>query len=64
MTADSLAASPSAATPPAEPTFLLTLTAGAGAGKTTLATGLAAARDAVAVLHLDDFYFTDADCGV
>ncbi|MEV4283601.1 uridine kinase family protein [Actinoplanes xinjiangensis] len=64
MTTRSLAASRSAATPPAEPGFLLTLTGGAGAGKTTLAAALAASRDAVATLHLDDYYFTDAKHGV
>ena len=64
MTTHSLAASRSAATPPAEPGFLLTLTGGAGAGKTTLATAMAASRDAVAILHLDDYYFTDAERGV
>lgn len=39
-----------------QPAMLLTLTGGAGAGKTTLAGTLAAQRDAVTVLHLDDYY--------
>ncbi|MFC6019960.1 hypothetical protein ACFP2T_27655 [Plantactinospora solaniradicis] len=36
--------------------MLLTLTGGAGAGKTTLAAALAAQRGAITVLHLDDYY--------
>ncbi|MDG4826375.1 hypothetical protein O7635_31375 [Asanoa sp. WMMD1127] len=41
------------------PGLLLTLTGGAGAGKTTLAAALAADRAGITVLHQDDFYFHD-----
>jgi uridine kinase len=45
---------------------LLTLTGGAGAGKTTLAAALAATtpRAPIHVLHGDDYYFTAQDRGV
>ncbi|WP_329571518.1 hypothetical protein [Kitasatospora sp. NBC_01266] len=46
--------------------MLLTLTGGAGAGKTTLATALAATADGrtVRLLHGDDYYVTDREQGV
>ncbi|MFF3152137.1 uridine kinase [Streptomyces sp. NPDC057910] len=46
--------------------MLLTLTGGAGAGKTTLATALAAdaPRTPVKVLHGDDYYFRTPERGV
>lgn len=46
--------------------MLLTLTGGAGAGKTTLAAALAATAPQlpVSVLHGDDYYFTEPDRGV
>ncbi|GAB1693263.1 uridine kinase [Krasilnikovia sp. M28-CT-15] len=57
------ATSPGPAIRPAEPGKLVTLTGGAGAGKTTIAAALGADR-AVTVLHLDDYYFPDPARGV
>ncbi len=49
---------------PAHPAMLLTVTGGAGAGKTTLAAALAGRCEPATVLHLDDYYhFTDPDRG-
>ncbi|MET9700247.1 hypothetical protein ABZY31_25490 [Streptomyces sp. NPDC006529] len=53
-------------TGPAAPPLLLTLTGGAGAGKTTLATALAATAEAgpVRVLHGDDYYADSPERGI
>ena len=68
MTTPNAVTSPGTPVRPGQPAMLLTMTGGAGAGKTTLAAALAGAlavqREAVTVLHLDDYYhFTDPDRG-
>ncbi|MEV0130286.1 zeta toxin family protein [Dactylosporangium sp. NPDC050688] len=68
MTTPTAVTSPGTPVRPEKPAMLLTMTGGAGAGKTTLADTLADALavqgEAVTVLHLDDYYhFTDPTRG-
>ena len=72
MTTPDAVTSPGTPVRPELPAMLLTMTGGAGAGKTTLADtladtlvdALAVQREAVTVLHLDDYYhFTDPTRG-